>query len=267
MHQEALTIAAPLDPAQVPAVTALLEQMSADPARNRLLPFDALSDCHFGRLVLFPAMTDLEGQPLDAQLLLLTDCDGAADRHLEALVAVAGAGIDAVFGHARGYPGRPASVEQRVAFLRRHTVRTPANYVHRPGRTVGQIRRGQAARGHLHLPGRRRPRAGAAQRPAGARAAAGPGQRRSIAALGPGGAGGRRRRAPAARSAGPRVPAARAAGAGAGGLPRAPAGAAGLVRFQEARDRPAHLRPTPEHLRELPALEDRFAHSGFTAGG
>jgi hypothetical protein len=39
------------------------------------------------------------------------------------------------------------------------------------------------------------------------------------------------------------------------------------VRRQERRDVSEHRRPSPEHLQTLTALEDRFAHSGFTAGG
>ena len=168
---------------------------------------------------------------------------------------------------ARGYPGRPASVEQRVAFLRRHTVRTPANYVHRPGRTVGQIR-GEARLREaictfLDAAGPELAPLSALQVRERVRALVNDDRSLRWALEAPEGVGVERRLLDLLDLV------SRPLGLLALGPVAFPAIllALLLVRLQELRDRPAHLRPTPEHLHELRALEDFFAHNGFTAGG
>lgn len=264
-HQEALTILAEVEPQGAAALEPVLDGMRTNPGKNDVLPFADLPGCHFGRVLLLPATMDLQDRPIPAQLLVLTDCDGPADAHIEAIAEAAGAGLDRLFGHCVRYPRRPASHEQRVAFLREKRLRTHANYVHRQGRTVEQIRdeaelcealqRFVDQEGFRGIPAtevRGRLRAFV----------------RSDAAL------------RWALDAPPRV--------GLGFRVRnalhfttLPLGLVALgpivipaallllllVRLQEERDASPHVRPTPEHVRALAELEDLVAHSGFTAGG
>src|SRR5205814_1754777 len=58
-------------------------------------------------------------------------------------------GLDRLFGYCRGYPGLPATRAQRLGFLRSKNVHVQANYVHRPGRTVDQIRKEAELRAEL----------------------------------------------------------------------------------------------------------------------
>jgi hypothetical protein len=264
-HQEALTVIARVEAQRVPQLQRVLDTLRSDPGNNDVLPFARLPGCHFGRLLLLPASTDLQGRPVEAQLLMLTDCDGPAEAHLTELVDTAGDGLDRLFGHCEGYPGAPASRAQRIAFLRGCRVEAKANYVHRQGRTVEQIRREAELRealqkfidqeGFKDLPAlevRKRIRTFLSANPKLSWALEAP----------PGvGLGFRARNAlhattlPLALTAfGPVV------------IPAALLLLA-LVRLQERRDVPEHIRPSPEHVRALSDIEDFFAHNGFTAGG
>lgn len=264
-HQEALTIVAKVDPDRVASLERVLGRMRANPGDNDVLPFARLPGCHFGRVVFLPASTDLQGEPVAPQLLMLSDCDGPAHKHLAAIADVAGEGLDRLFGHCEGYPRRPATRPDRIAFLRRNTQDVKATYVHRQGRTVEQIRREAELRTALEafagkqrfdgvpaLEARRQIRGYLRTRPqlwwaledapdvdVGYRA------RNAahfftlplgLAALGP-------VVTPAALSL------------------------LALVRAQESKDPAPHIRPTPEHVRKLAELEDFHAQNGFTAGG
>lgn len=264
-HQDALTLIAEVDPQRVVALEPVLAAMRADPGDNPVLPFGKLPGCHFGRVLLLPATVDLEGDAIAPQLLVMIDCDGPAAAHLDALVDVAGDGIDRLFGACSGYPGLPATREQRRQFLRQHVQKPRANYVHRQGRTVEQIR-GEAQlrealerlvgkNGFGDLPAvevRKRIRATLANDVALSWALEpAPGEDLAY----------RTRNAlhlftlPLGLFVfGPVV------------IPAALL-AVVLVRLQEERDPAPHLRPSAEHLEELLEIEDRFAHSGYSAGG
>jgi hypothetical protein len=264
-HQEALTIVAKLDPRRVAALQPVLDELRRDPTRNSVLPFGALPDCHFGRVLFMPATADLQGRPIAPQLILLSDCDGPANDHLERVVDVAKDGLDQLFGACEEYPARPATRASRLAFLRRNRIEVDANYVHRQGRTVEQIRLEAQLRAALQevlgdqgfgqVPAvevRKRIIAFVKNHPRWSWAlhkppAVGLGFRArnalDLAAL------------PLGLIAfGPVI------------VPLATLIVA-LVRFAELRDPSDHIRPSVEHVQRLAELEDFFAHNGFTAGG
>ncbi len=264
-QQEALTLVVPVESARVDALEAVLRRMRDSPGENAYLSFGALDTCHFGRLVCMPDAVDLEGRPLEPKLILLADCDGPAERFLEALVDSAGDGIDQIFEHGRGYPALPASPAQRLDYLRQHRVETPANYVHRPGRTVSQIRHEAMLHDALQsfADGHDFSTLSSSQTRA-----------RMVDFV---------RREPSlqwAMEAPPAVPMKQRAKDAIDFVAR-PLGLLALspvvvpltvlvmimVRLQELRDRSDHIRPSPEHLRRLTELEDFFAHNGYTAGG
>jgi hypothetical protein len=264
-HQEALTVVAKLDPAGVAALLPALDALRASPARNDILPFGALPGCHFGRVLFLPASADLQGEPIPPQLMLLSDCDGSADDHLEAMVDVARDGLDALFGACEGYPARPATRAERASFLRDQSFAVKANYVHRPGRSVDQIRRESQLRAALQT--------FLAERGAGALSALDVRKRirafvRAEAEW--------RWALDAPEPLGLRFRIERALDfailpltAAALGPLLVPAllGLLALVRMEERSDESEHIRPTPEHVRALAELEDFHAHNGFTAAG
>jgi hypothetical protein len=264
-HQEALTLVAAVNPSRQSELDSLMAKLGSDPALNDVLPFAAVPGCHFARVLALPESRDLDGEPIGPELILLSDCDGSADAHLEQLVDVAGSGVDRLFSHCLGYPNVPAGRSERIAFLRQKRVRVKANYVHRPGRSVDQIRAEARLRSKLRELWRSRgPDAGSAL---GARD-------QLIRALRthpewvwalrpPEGVGMKHTLENALHAAA--VPAAAAALAPV--LTPAALLVLGLVRLQEERDRSEHLRPSSEHMHALTRLEDRVAHSGFTAGG
>jgi len=264
-HQEALTLVAPIDPTRLDSLKELFLKMQREPSQKQHIPFSALPDCHFGRLLCWEATLDLKGDPLDAQLLLLTDCDGSSDAHLQRLVEAAGGGVDAVFSHCKGYPRTPASSSDRLRYLERHRVRESAHYVHRPGRTVKRIR--GEARLYLAIEAlveadtlRELPASELRER-IQKFVAADPELSWALDAPEPLELGYR------ARQAIDRVARPLALLALAPILTPAAALALGLIRLQEERERPAHVRPSAELLRSLTELEDHAAHNAYTTGG
>jgi hypothetical protein len=139
-YQRSLTIVAPVVEGAEDEVDALLASMGDGVANRSLIDFGSLDGVHFARVIMAPADVDHTGARLPASLILLSDFDGAVDVHLEQLADVAAAGIDRLFARCEGYPGGEPSARERLAYLRRHTVREAARYVNTTGRTVHQIR-------------------------------------------------------------------------------------------------------------------------------
>lgn len=105
-------------------------------------PFDLarLPGVHFARLYLLDEMPDLDGRPIPATLVFMSEVDAPLHRHLAELVDLAGEGIDRAFGHCTGYPGPGACRRARIAWLRRHMIPASAFYVNTVGRGLEQIR-------------------------------------------------------------------------------------------------------------------------------
>ena len=133
-YQSALTVVAPVRAGEAGNLDELLKSMGDGVANGSVIDFSALAGVHYARIVLLEETVDLEGQPLPAQLLLMSEIDVSPTRHLRDLVNVAGEGMDRVFGHCEGYtPG------DRLGYLRRHVVKEEARYVNTIGRTAQQI--------------------------------------------------------------------------------------------------------------------------------
>jgi len=139
-YQVGVTIRAEVAADQVPS----LRKWLADVARTGLAepPFDFahLRGVHFARFYLLEETADLDGQPIPASLVFMSDVDAPLRRHLAELVDVAGDGIDQAFGHCAGYPGPGARRRARIAWLRRHQLPASAYYVNTVGRGLDQIR-------------------------------------------------------------------------------------------------------------------------------
>jgi len=263
-NQEALNVIAKVESGHEAALADVLAEVRADPGQNAVLPFGALRRCHFGRLLVLPATTDLQGRALSPRLLLLGDCDGPVDTFVETLVETAGVGLDRLFKHCEGYPAHPTR-RSRIDFLTGKNQHVDANYVHRPGRTVAQIRGeaelAAALRAELererpaNLPAleiRRRLRTFVESTPT-LRWALKPAKGLPLSFR--------------LRRAGEAV--AYPLGALTLSPLALPAAALllALVRREEQREVPDHVRPNLKLVRELAALEDIAAHSGFTAAG
>jgi len=140
-RQLPVTIVAPVRPRQLASLRRLLERMGEDVAGNDTLPFGRLRTAHYARLVLLEASRDLNGEPIPAQLMYMSDIDEPLSEHLDDLLALA-PGLDRVFGCCEGYPARKeVTREARLRWLERHMIDTQAFYVNTVGRTVSQIRR------------------------------------------------------------------------------------------------------------------------------
>ena len=95
---------------------------------------------HFARFYLLEETADLEGRPIPASLVFMSEVDAPLRLHLAELASVAQEGIDQAFQHCPGYPGPGARRRERIAWLRRHRVRASAFYVNTVGRGAAQIR-------------------------------------------------------------------------------------------------------------------------------
>jgi hypothetical protein len=153
-HQEALTVIARIKPGQVQTVKGILGTISDHGDRWDIVPFAKLANVHFARFVVFDETADLDGNPIPAQLALMTNVDAPLDGHLRDLATICGTGLDTVFEHCEDYPvaaGRTPAA--RLSFLRQHHAPATAFYVNRQGRSVQQILREEQLRrainGHL----------------------------------------------------------------------------------------------------------------------
>jgi hypothetical protein len=136
-YQVGVTIRAEVSPDQLPP----LRKWLADTGRKGLTepPFDFahLRGVHFARLYLLDEVADLDGRPIPAGLVFMSEVDAPLRRHLAQLIDVAGDGIDQAFAHCAGYPGPGARRRTRIAWLRRHLVPASAYYVNTRRRSCG----------------------------------------------------------------------------------------------------------------------------------
>jgi hypothetical protein len=152
-YQVGVTIRAEVAPDQLSP----LREWLADRGRKGLAepPFDFahLRGVHFARFYVLDEVMDLQGRPIPASLVFMSEVDAPLRRHLAELIDIAGGGVDQAFGHCRGYPGPGARRRSRIAWLRRHLVPASAYYANTVGRGLDQIRQEaklrQALESHL----------------------------------------------------------------------------------------------------------------------
>ena len=104
-HQEALTVISRIKPGQIQTVKGILGTIADHGDRWDIVPFAKLPNVHFARFVVFDETADLDGNPIPAQLALMTNVDAPLDTHLRDLATICGAGLDTVFEHCENYPG------------------------------------------------------------------------------------------------------------------------------------------------------------------
>jgi hypothetical protein len=142
-HQVAITVKTDVRRGQAPALRRLLDDMeAADPtspdSREMLLPFELLA-VHFARFVVLDETVDLDGSPLPAQLIFMSDVDAPLRRYVTQLAGLAAEGLDRIYAHCEGYPESP-SVADRASYLKSHRIPAAAVYVNTVGRSLEQIR-------------------------------------------------------------------------------------------------------------------------------
>ncbi len=126
-YQRALTIVAPVRAGARGELESLLATMGNGVANGSVVDFGKLSGLHFARLAVIE-----EDQGLPAHLILMTDVDVSAAKHLGELAEQEG--LDRLFAYCEGYSG------DRLGYLRRHAVKEQAVYVNTRGRTASQIK-------------------------------------------------------------------------------------------------------------------------------
>ncbi len=140
--QAAVTVMADILPGHAAPLRQLLETAGQDVANNSLVPFAKLPNVHFARFFIMDAASDLRGQPLSPRLILDADVDDSGDAFLVGLCNLASAGLDTIYAHCAGYPGRAGVLD----FLRDRSIPVAAHYVNTIGRTVEQIHQEAALR-------------------------------------------------------------------------------------------------------------------------
>ena len=148
-HQVALTLAATVRAGEVGSLKQLLATMGDGVANGAVVDFDALEGVHYARFLLVDEMTDLRGEPISPLLLYMSDLDVSRERHLADLVDSASEGLDRLFGHCDDYPETRRTREQRLTYLREHRVKEQAFYVNTIGGSTRQIRQEAELRDRL----------------------------------------------------------------------------------------------------------------------
>ena len=139
-HQIGVTIRAPVAADRVPELRHWLAETAKKGLGEAPFGFARCRRLHFARFYLLEETADLEGRPIPASLVFMSEVDAPLRLHLAELADVAQGGIDQAFQHCTGYPGPGARRRERIAWLRRHRVRASAFYVNTVGRGVAQIR-------------------------------------------------------------------------------------------------------------------------------
>lgn len=133
--QSVFTVIAPVPRDRVDEVERVLAEVAADVENNGHLPLARLEGLHFASLVLFPASGGFS-----PTLVFESNVDGTIADHLAQVVAVAGPGVDAIWG---GCPDYPAGGSEDPAAVRRwlqHRVVLPGAYhIGTTGRSREQI--------------------------------------------------------------------------------------------------------------------------------
>ena len=264
-HQLVVTIRAMVAAEQVDDLRKWLAASAPQGLADGPFHFRRMRGLHFAKLFLVEQTDDLEGRPIPASLVLMTEVDAPLRRHLDELIDVAGRrdrpGVRIL--HRLSGPGRAPPGPDRLASpapdpgqrrLRQHgrTRAAPDS----PGSVFARCAGGLSRPGRLDRPGARRHAAGPAGVCGGA-SGSGVGDDAGSAAIPgvPTAGGGERGRG----AVGPRAFAPALAFA-------LPAWAVAL-RLAERRDTPVTERPTLQHLETVASYEDYTAQNPFAVVG
>lgn len=140
-------VIAPVRADRIAPLRAVLATMNSAPGvvdpENALLPFAHFPTIHVARLLILddPTLPDRAVYPglpsrEPVYLSLQADCDGPADRLIDALASKAGPGLRTIFAHCEDF-GANADL---AGWMRARHVPAATAYANGPGRTVAQIR-------------------------------------------------------------------------------------------------------------------------------
>ncbi len=147
MPQTAFMVSATIAAGRIDELRQRLNSMTidggiADPD-NALVPFGRFTRLHMARFFILEARTAEDiaeyGQTprrWPPTLVFLGDCDGLEDRFLKELVAQCDTGLRQIFSCCDDFTADGTTLYQ---WLRRHSIRSAANYVNWLGRTVVQV--------------------------------------------------------------------------------------------------------------------------------
>src|ERR1700744_3806671 len=143
----ALSIITTVSPGREAALTALLQQIDADPGSNPLIPFSNIGSIHFARFVICPARPDAKGNPVPCRLVFTTNYDRSSQDHLTELIQHAGHGLWIIFSYCEGFPADtaagntpPFDPNTLKNYLNQRSVKPNTFYVGVGHRSVAQIR-------------------------------------------------------------------------------------------------------------------------------
>ena len=147
MPQSAFTICAIVEATHLDKLRAMLAGMNTVPGManpdNSLVPFSQFKQLHFARFVIVEAQTNedarvhgLEPRPWPPMLVFMGDCDGPRDRVLAELAVRARPGLETIFSCCEGFTGSSGTL---LEWLKARNVVPAASYVNYLGRTVEQV--------------------------------------------------------------------------------------------------------------------------------
>lgn len=136
-----MTVISPIRSGKTDSLKELLGSIHDNRERAAILPFDEMPELHFARFFVIDETKDLDGNPLAPKLAYLANIDAPQEAHFETLVERGSEGLDRIYELCEAYPAPgQRNRDTRLAFLRKHRVKTQAFYVNGIGRSVKQIR-------------------------------------------------------------------------------------------------------------------------------
>lgn len=139
MTQTVFTVVTEVDAAKINRLLAVLNEISADPSGNAVLPFARFDTLHFASMVF------AHDAALPPTLIFESNVDGSVDLWLKAVITQARTGLDAVYSQCVGYPVE-GDDEQVQTYLSQHVVRPAVYHVGATGRSLARIRQEAAFR-------------------------------------------------------------------------------------------------------------------------
>lgn len=146
MTQSVFTIITPIDPARLPELEKILQEIAANLTTHPDLPFPALTRLHFASLVIF--YDDHYGP----YLVFENNVDGTPEAHLEQLCRIAAKGLHRIYGNCLDYDARdPHDCDRLRAYLQAHLVHPNAYHIGNTGRSAERTQQEAALRDEIEV--------------------------------------------------------------------------------------------------------------------
>ena len=143
--QNPLTLVTPIRKEKLTQLKDILRKLKLEIEAGKMPPFDRIGTVHYLRWIIIDDNSSkfFEDTERDPQLVMSSNFDGSVDQHYKDLVSAEMTSLfDSIYDCCEGYGDKQkASIDSRVAFLKKYTEKVSAFYKGSPKRSVKTIHR------------------------------------------------------------------------------------------------------------------------------